>query len=173
MAFIEREDNAVRPTRVRDSGMSLVELLCAIVLLGTVGGAVLGSLAMSTKGSALHRDHSNAHAWLQSAADRIYAGPRQDCDLTQATIKAFYLSMARGELDENGSPAVMPANEVNPEGWPTTNITLSTDVSFWDGKNAYGTICYDNLGIYLELIKLQVKNPEGRIVESIEVVKGA
>ena len=61
---------------------------------------------------------------------------------------------------------------VNPEGWPPGNITIVPPVKFWDGVSAYGNVCFDDSGINLQLIQLQVRDPSGDIVETVEIVKG-
>lgn len=53
----------------RDSGATLIEILVSIVLIGTAVVATLGALRISMVGGTIHRDHANAHAWLQSASD--------------------------------------------------------------------------------------------------------
>lgn len=146
----------------RDDGLSMVEVLVAVVLLGTAVVAILGALRTSVKASALNRDHANAHAWLQTATDVLYGAPREDCGTIAASrepeVRAAYQDIVR--------------TTVNPEGWPAANIEVVGPVLFWDGTQAYGSVCYDDAGINLQLVTLQVRAPDGRIVESVEVVKG-
>jgi hypothetical protein len=157
---------AVRSPR-RDEGATFIELLVAIVLLGTVVVATLAGVRATVIGTTLDRDHSNAHAWLQSATDLLYGHTRHDCGhptdspaqktTTKGLIIADYQAVAQG----------VP----NAEGWPPSNITV-TDVLYWDG-DVYQATCYDDFAINLQLIKLQVRDTAGRIVEDVEVVKGA
>ncbi len=60
----------------------------------------------------------------------------------------------------------------NPDGWPAGDITVLQPVLFWDG-NQYQSKCYDEFNINLQLVTLQVTNPSGKIVKTVEVVKGA
>ncbi len=144
-----------------DAGVSLIEILVAVVLLGSVVVAVIAALAATILGSTIDRDHANAHAWLQSATDLLYGTPRVDC----------------GSIAVTNKPAVMAnygavaATTTNPEGWPAANIEVY-DVQFWNGET-YQNTCYDDLGINLQLIKVRVRDTDGRIVEDVEVVKGA
>lgn len=151
---------AVRPSR--DTGSSFVELLVSIALLGTVIVAVLVTLQTSVGASSIGRDHANAHAWLQTASDILYSTPREDCGTAslsvEPAIRATYQSTVRGTS--------------NPENWLAANIEIVPPVLFWDGVSTYQTTCFDDSGINLQLITIQVRAPDGRIVETVQVVKG-
>ena len=156
------EVTAGRDERPRDVGMSLVESLVSIVLVGTLSVAGMVTLRTTVIASSLDRDHANAHAWLQTASDVLYGAERQDCG-TQAASNEVALRQAY--------TTIIQATE-NPEGWPAANISIVPPVKFWDGVSAYGDICYDDAGINLQLIKLEVRDPSGKIVENVEIVKG-
>jgi type II secretory pathway pseudopilin PulG len=146
-----------------DDGSSLVEIIVSVVLIGLLVVAMLFTMAAATSSSAVDRDHINAHAWLQSAADVLYGYDRLDCGTetasNEAAIRQQYQDYVR-------------ANSTNPEGWDASNLDVLAPVLFWDGKQAYGPICYDDSGINLQLIRLRVTAPDGRIIETVEVVKG-
>ena len=148
--------------RARDTGFSLVEVVIAILLISVTATASLVTLRTAVKASATNRDHANAHAWLQTATDVLYGVERQDCGTTTAslesTVRAYYESVIR--------------TTSNPAGWPSTNIEVVSPVKFWDGQSTYQATCYDDLGINLQLITLRVRNPDGEIVETVEIVKG-
>ena len=94
--------------------------------------------------------------------DVLYGVERQDCGTTTAslesTVRAYYESVIR--------------TTSNPAGWPSTNIEVVSPVKFWDGQSTYQATCYDDLGINLQLITLRVRNADGKIVETVEIVKG-
>lgn len=142
--------------------MTLVETLMAIVLTGTLAVAGMVTLRTTIYASRIDRDHANAHAWLQSASDVLYGSERVDCGTAAATAE----STVRDAYN-----AIVRSTE-NPEGWPAANISVVPTVKFWDGVSAYGPVCYDDAGINLQLIKLEVRDPNGTIVESVEIVKG-
>lgn len=146
--------------RDRDAGVTLVELLIAVVLLGTGVAAMLTALTVTISATATERDHANAHAWLQSAADTLYRSERMDCtENTLAEIEAAY-------------QLVLDSSE-DPEGWHAVGglIEIVSPVLFWDGDQYQG-VCYDDQNINLQLITIQVSNPDGKIVETVQVVKG-
>jgi Tfp pilus assembly protein PilV len=153
-------EHAEPPSR-RDRGTSLIEILVAIVLLGGAVGAMLTTLRVTVSASSLQRDHANAYAWLQTAADVLYGAEREDCGTTttsrQAAVVARYQQIVSGTE--------------NPENWPAQNIEVLPPVYFWDGTR-YQLTCYDDQGINLQLVTLQVRNLDGRIIERIQVVKG-
>lgn len=146
----------------RDRGLSYVEVLVSIVLLGLVVTSLLVTMRTSIDASRLNRDHVNAHAWLQTATDVLYGAPREDCGTIAASnasaVADVYESIVRSTS--------------NPEGWPAANIEVIRPILFWDGESQYQSTCYDDAGINLQLITIQVRGLDGRIVESVQVVKG-
>lgn len=145
----------------RDEGSTYVEILVSIVLIGMVVSAILVTLRTSIGASSLNRDHANAHAWLQSASDLLYGYEREDCGTAllsrEAALRDTYEAVAR-DAD-------------NPEGWLDDRLSVVQPVLFWDG-DVYQTVCRDDDGLNLQLVTLEVRAPDGRIVESVQVVKG-
>ena len=149
-------------SHARDGGQSLVEVLIAIVLTGTLAVAGMITLRASIAGSALDRDHANAHAWLQSASDILYGAARADCG-TEAAPTADAVADAYNAIIRTTT---------NPRGWDRMLIKVVRPVVFWDGEDEYQNTCYDDSGINLQLVTIQVSAPDGRIVESVQIVKG-
>lgn len=151
-----------RPFPNRDIGFSLVEVMVAIMLTGTLAVAGMITLRTSIRASSIDRDHSNAHAWLQTASDVLYGAPRFDCGTeaiaNEAAVRNYYDSVVQGTS--------------NPRNWPAANISIVEPVMFWDGTSEYQQICFDDSGINLQLIKIEVRDPSGQIVESVQIVKG-
>lgn len=149
----------------RDRGVTLIEILVAIVLLGTVIAATLTTLRVTVSASALDRDHSNAHAWLQTAADMLYARELITCDSTDKdTMISEY-------------QATIQATD-NPEDWSPSNIEV-IGLEFWSididsngvGTEAWGATC-DAGDTNLQKLELRVTAEDGRIVEEVEVIIG-
>jgi len=84
---------------VRDRGVSMIEILFAIVLMGLVMGAILTTLRVTIMASATDRDHANAHAWLQTSADVLYARTLVPCapaNVTATNIPAIIAERSLG-----------------------------------------------------------------------------
>ena len=151
--------------QVGDHGFSMVEVLVTIVLLGLGAAGTLGAMFASVDGSVESRDLANAQTWLQGAADYLQGQPRQDCDNVngvpgeaEARIRGIY----QGDVQMVANPA----------GWPAADITVLQPVLFWDGDQ-YQSVCHDNDGINLQLVTLQVRSPSGKVVHTLQVVRGA
>lgn len=163
-------DSRTDPRARRDAGVSLIEVVIAVVLLGTVVTATLTALTSTISASALDRDHANAHAWLQTAADMLYATDVWDCDsanppATEITDAiAYYQTLA--------------SNTDNPEGWAASNIEV-IDLDWWSYEvdpntgittEQWSTLCDEDTT--LQRVGLRVRGEDGRIVEEVEVIIG-
>ena len=160
-----------------DRGATFIELLIAIVLLGTVGLAVLVTFRVTIIGTRLERDHARALQWLQSAGAVVQQMPRESCKLGPSDT-----AYATGEqkVRERYQWAIQNLVE-NPPEWEPDQLTVVAPVQVWNGKIFHdpatpppppdGADCYDGLGKTLQLVKIQVEDPAGDIIESIEVVK--
>lgn len=146
-------------TRRRDAGISLVEVLVAIVLLGFAAAGTLSTMAMAMRGSEWHRQHAAAQAWLQNASDAVNATPRMPCTFGEAAMRSFYVGVAR---------AVPP-----PNNWTTSQISIERSIEFWNGYD-YGAVCYEDIGLKLQKVTLTVKSPDPpfEIIKQLEMVKG-
>jgi prepilin-type N-terminal cleavage/methylation domain-containing protein len=154
-----------------DSGVSLIEVLIAIVLIGMVMGATLSLLRVTISASGTDRDHSNAHAWLQTAADVLYARPLEPCAPTgaAATNKAAIIATYESTLQQTE----------NPEDWPDGNIEIY-DLQFWHinmdpvtkfTEEGWGDLC-DASDTNLQRIAIEVRSESNEIVERVEVIIG-
>lgn len=144
----------------RDAGLSFLEVLIAVMLLGVGVVAMLSTLDLVVKTTAAERKSANAQAWLQSAVDTLYRYERIDCtDFTRQQIEEAYQLVVESAQD--------------PQGWSGRGGTIEvvSPVLYWDGS-VYQDVCYDDQNINLQLIEIRVANPDGRIVEQVQVVKG-
>lgn len=164
------EAPALRPRR--DRGMSFVEVLVAIVLLGTAVVATLTAMRATVIGTRLERDHSRAQQWLESAVGALQATDRLDCDVILAGYTSGEASV-RGEYQEQIRLLVQ-----NPPGWADSQITVVQPVKVWDGTRYWDPYdlsapanCFDDDGYELQLVTMQVTSPDGDIIESVQVVK--
>ncbi len=155
----------------RDVGVSLIEVLISIVLIGLVVGATLTTLRVTILASGTDRDHSNAHAWLQSAADVLYARPLEPCGPADATA-------TNKDVITSTYEATLQQTE-NPEDWPDANIKIY-DLQFWHvnidpvtkfTEEGWGDLC-DASDTNLQRVGIEVRSEDGEIVERVEVIIG-
>jgi prepilin-type N-terminal cleavage/methylation domain-containing protein len=142
-----------------DRGVSLIEILVAITLMGTLGVSVLAALQVTIIGSRLERDHARAHQWLQSSTEVLVNDiDWKSCDTYSASwLQDYYQTELRS------SSALVP------EGFVATDLEIPVLVEFAGPDNIYGSVCAaveDR-----QRVTIQVRNDDGDVVESVQVVK--
>lgn len=120
--------------------------------------------------TALNRDHANAHAWLQTAADMLYARELERCDPTSS------VPMTTQRLAIMGQYETTVQETENPEAWSPGNIEV-TDLEFWHiaiapDDSLEEDWVTDRCTTDLQKVRLQVRAEDGRIVEEVEVIIG-
>src|SRR5688500_2883712 len=115
-----------RPTRARDAGMSLVEITVAVVVLAVTAAGILQAMISGIGGSARHRDHATATAWLHSAADYLEIAHVKVCG-TEDVADAY-----RDDLRENVVPS---------DPWDEGLLEVTGD-QYWY-VSSFGSTCYD------------------------------
>jgi hypothetical protein len=145
--------------KVIDRGVSLVEILVAIVLLGTVVIATLVALRTTVIGTRVERDHSKAYQWLQSATSVLQGLPpiqRRDC--TDPDLTLHYQTIVGG---------LAP-----PFGWEVDGQLEIRDPILFESEDGdgFGTLCAASSNLSLQLITIVVRNPTGDIIEELEVI---
>jgi hypothetical protein len=126
--------------------------------------ATLSLLTGTIGATALDRDHSNAHAWLQTASDMLYAREPVHCD-----------EMSRDDIIAAYQQTIQETE--NPEHWPQGNIRI-TDLRFWHYGRDTATNgveegwFIDRCTTKLQRITLQVRDEGGKIIENVEVIIG-
>lgn len=144
--------------RRRDAGLSLIEVLVAVVLLGLAGSAVLGAMATSITGSAVSRTHAAGLVWLQSSSDYLSTTPYVGCTPgSETSVAAGY----RTQLQQAAAPR-------STLSWPQANLTVVEPVLFWSG-GSFGSACVTGSGI--QQITLQVTGAAGNQTVKLVVVK--
>ncbi|HEY5663025.1 MAG TPA: hypothetical protein VIS05_03190 [Ilumatobacter sp.] len=147
----------------------MIEILIAVVLTGGVVAGTMAAMGATVIGGSLHRDHSNAHGWLQSASDILYAAPKVMCDPGEAD---------KGEAATRAAYDAVIDAVPNPQDWQDWQIEILPPVKFWNSGNLdsdpdreffFGPGCDPSLT--LQLIELEVRSPSGRIIERVEIVK--
>ena len=123
----------MRTSRSGDHGVTLIELLVAVVLMATAFGAVFGGLGLYFKIQATQQANATIDVELRSYAERILEQPYVAC----ATASSY-------------SAATQP-----------TGLATSITVTYWDGKLPadFGSTCTTDLG--LQQITIILTAPRG------------
>lgn len=169
----ETAETLAKPVRRRrrrhrsgDRGVSFIEILVTIVLLGTTAIATLAAVRATVISTTVERDHSKAQQWLQSATGVIidYDFLLPDCvnpTLDGPAVQAAYQTEIDNETTQPYGFAGGTIDVLIPEVWDGTSY-----VPF-----ASQTLCYDDDLLRQQLVTIEVTSPNGRILESVEVVK--
>lgn len=87
----------------RDRGVTFIEILVTITLLGTVVLGVLAAAQASVRASRVSREASRVESALLTAAERIERAPRSDaayrCDLSGPVYAAAQLKLGVSQAD--------------------------------------------------------------------------
>lgn len=152
-----------------DAGVSLIEVLIALAIMGIAVVGILGALVTQLSGGRVHRDQANAATVVSSAAERVKAaGYVSAC----GSAPAAYLTAAR--------QASLPSDWIE-KGWTASQaITLDavTPVRYWDGSDFTAT-CNDGASgdtagvLRLQQVYVRVQGPEGGPEQLIVVKTGA
>jgi Prokaryotic N-terminal methylation motif len=151
-----------------DSGVTFVEMLVAIVLLGTVVLAVITALQVTLIGSRVERDHAKVHQWLQASVGILQS---------DATAFGDCVTPNQTNLDTiiNNYTAAVRTGAAVPEGFASSNQLSVVSVEVWDGNEWLDflsqTDCLDNNLLRQQLVAVQATNNDGSISEIVEVVK--
>jgi hypothetical protein len=142
--------------------MTLIEILVAVVLLGTAVVAIITAVHTTVIASRIESDHSRAQVWLQSAVEVLQTNERLGCDPLAGgsetpDVRAAYQDIIRGQV-------------ATPPGWTPSLQLFVSDVKFW-GPTGFSTTCYDDAGYRLQLVEITVENPRGDIIENVSIVK--
>jgi type II secretory pathway pseudopilin PulG len=185
----------------RDSGVTFIELLVAVILLGTSVVAVLTAVRATVTASSIDTDHARAFEWLQAASDAVYKADRVPCAKTALAVAN---ANAPSDWTSNKGSASVPSSgtvwteyqtKVNavppPVGWAGGKIAITAieflgratpDAPTFEWASSY---CYEGVQLingnvedfrespfYSQRITIQVTSPNGRVVKTINTVKG-
>ena len=141
-----------------DSGLSLVEILVAVVLIGVAGVATLGAMAATARGSAVNKSATSGVLWLQSAEDFLATAPFSACVVGNET------QVGVDYLNQLASASAPPSSQ----GWAQSQLTLVQPVLFWNGSQ-FTTTC--NTTYQIQQVTLKVKDPSSAFSSTIVMVK--
>jgi Tfp pilus assembly protein PilV len=85
---MHRKEDAMR--KKDEAGLSLIEVVVAIVILGGIVSALMGALVTSSTTAKTHRDLVSADAVLRDYAEATKAAVRASCASAGATYSVTY-----------------------------------------------------------------------------------
>jgi prepilin-type N-terminal cleavage/methylation domain-containing protein len=138
-----------------DSGLTLIEMLVTVAILGTAFVAIVGGMTISIFGSDLHRKEATAETVLRSYGDSVKT--RTGWDGCSATA-AGYMPAAVGFTNPAASQFSVTATAV--EFWAPSGSTGS-----WTSS------CPGGVDTGLQRVSLQVRSLDGRATETLQVVR--
>lgn len=127
--------------RSQEDGLTFIELLVAVVVLGTGFLTVLAGLSTTMRTTGLHERQSRGEAIVREFAEAIDAASYREC----------------------GAPADYAAAYAAPSGWTAAVV----GVSYWDADVNQFTATCTHSGV--EQVSLQVAHDD--VTESVEIVK--
>lgn len=145
-----------------ETGASLIEVLVAIVILGTAFAAILGGMATSILTSDIHRKEASANTVLVSAAEAI-------TDETRNPYRPL-CSAALPPYNPTAGVDYLPAKYL---------VKILLPVRHWNGAGLGGTAttnpfddtCPQGTDTGLQQVTLVVRSIDNRAVEMLSVIK--
>jgi type II secretory pathway pseudopilin PulG len=151
--------------------MTLIEILVAVVLMGTVVVAVLVALQVNIRASTVDRNQANIYAWLQAASDEVYNGDRTSCTAGRTAVIAAY-----DQLVQAATP---------PPDWNTGGTIRVTNVQFlgrttsdgefeWRDDLCFESGCpglYCESPLYTQKVTIRATAPGGALSMIMETIK--
>jgi prepilin-type N-terminal cleavage/methylation domain-containing protein len=138
-----------------ESGVTLIEMLITVAILGTAFAAIVGGMTVSIFGSDLHRKQATAETVLRSYGESVEAKAGWDgCSATAAG----YMPAAVGFTNPSASQFSVTA----------------TAVEFWAPSGNTGTwasSCPGGTDTGLQRVSLRVQSLDGRATETLQVVR--
>jgi Tfp pilus assembly protein PilV len=139
----------------RDRGVTLIEIVITITLMGVVVVPILVAVTTSVRSSRVSEDSAQVETLLVNAIDRVNRAPRPDCDLTSEVRAA-----------------------VETAGWPASAVTVGheyLDVNEqWQVGPTGNAACpggsYQN-GI-VQRITITITSPDEGLTRSLQVIRG-
>lgn len=146
------------PSRPLDVGISLVEILVSIVLLGVAGVSVLGAMAGAVRGSSTNRSQAASVVWLQSSADYLSKVPFVPCVVGQEAQVGTSYQAALADVNA-------PRSQI---GWAQTDLSVVQPVLFWNGAT-FTSAC--DTAFRLQQVTLGTNNVSSRFNRTLVMVK--
>jgi type II secretory pathway component PulJ len=154
-----------------EAGETLMEVLIASALMAIVVAVILGGMATILSTSRVHRSQADSNSVLVSAMERLKS---------TEVARVACASPTPTAQDPTGAQAYKLALQgaTLPAGWTGSPVTISS-IQYESVANvngvpgvSFGTVCNDSSGLTLQLIKIKVTSPDGRVTPSLSFIKG-
>ncbi len=155
--MVERMEQEHSAPAARDRGVSAVEVVIAIVLIGTVVVAALNAMFTSITASTTSRNAAQVETAIVNAADRVNRAGKT-CDYTRFAAAAVQI-----------------------EGWPNTSASVTqeyyvpgadpTQAGTWVDGGGPSCPAQEPELLVVQRVTIQIMHPDGSVSRSIQVVK--
>jgi type II secretory pathway component PulJ len=146
-----------------EAGETLMEVLIASALMAIVVAVLLGGMATILSTSRVHRSQADSGSVLVSAMERLKSTDVARVPCATPGTTSYVAAAQSGSL---------------PAGWTGSPVTISS-IQYESVANvnglpgvSFGTVCNDSSGLTLQLIKIKVTSPDGRVTPSLSFIKG-
>ena len=152
-----RRPRAGSPTAA--AGTTLIELILAVLMLGTSTVTILGAFGTLIKTSDLTRKTGDAGSTLAAVADAVADNGRNPYDVSCGMAPPY-------------NPPYNPIAGVTLPGVPGSMVVEISSVQYWNGTT-FAAACYDAAvpAWRVQLIEIQLDTSDGRVHRTIHVVK--
>jgi hypothetical protein len=187
----------------RDRGVSYIEVLVSVVLLGTAVVAILAAVRATVIASRIDSEDAKAHAWAQAAADNLGAAPRVSCAVTVGAVDPVSANDPTDWEDNRGTTGVADSGTVwteyeavvdptpPPSAWAGATIEIASieflgRSSIDSGFDWSPDLCFEGVqeidgsvedfrqsSVPSQRITIEVRGPDGQVLATTDVVKGA
>ena len=137
-------------TSSTERGETLLELLVAVLLMGTSVLALVGGIGTGIRISDIHRKQATAGAYVRAYAEAIEGAVAQS--------PSAYVECA-------GPAAYVSAFSIGDPKYAASVV----DVTYWDGS-AFSSSCVAGSDTGVQLVSLRVTSSDDLVAESLDVV---
>lgn len=140
----------IRSRRAEEGGVTLVEVLLAVAILGIAISSIVSAMGSASLASDYHRKNVNGDTVVRSYAEVIKQ---------RASVGAYFASCTP-----------IPSYAVPASVWaPPSGYSVSVaSVQFWHSGSGFTTTCGTDEGA--QLLALQAQSTDGRDTESLDVI---
>ncbi len=150
-----------------EAGLTLVEVLVTVLILGTAVAALLGSMAMSIVSSNVHRKQAVSETVMRSVADYVEFPP---CVVTSASCPTAYPNSAYKDCTVAGAPDYLQGFSTIYGGAAGYTVTV-TGRKYWNGTDFVASCPSVDLGLQLVSLKVSTGGTEREANETLDIVK--